>query len=187
MSADSKSVLHAWLLKARIPASIVMAATILLLARPTPQSMILGSVLIAAGESLRIWASGHIHKLAEVTQTGPYALCRHPLYLGHFIITLGFCLAAASLWASAIVIPAFFLVYMPTWKNEERYLLEKFGKVYRDYMASTPALLPKPGGAWRSGSFDWALVRKHREWNHILLILLGLALLLAIGIHQGGI
>ncbi|MDX8407550.1 MAG: isoprenylcysteine carboxylmethyltransferase family protein, partial [Mariprofundaceae bacterium] len=70
--------LHKLLLLARIPASALMALAILLFARPTTLSLLTGLLLIISGESLRIWASGHIHKMAEVTQTGPYAMCRHP-------------------------------------------------------------------------------------------------------------
>jgi len=177
--------MHKWLLLARIPASILMALAILLFARPTPISLLTGLLIVSLGESLRIWASGHIHKMAEVTQTGPYAMCRHPLYLGHFIIALGFCAVASSWIAFAVVIPAFFIMYAPTWKNEERYLTDQFGDVYQDYMKTTPALLPRFNRACLSGSFDWQLVRKHREWNHIGLLAAGLLILTGIGYLQG--
>ncbi|MDQ6993845.1 MAG: isoprenylcysteine carboxylmethyltransferase family protein, partial [Mariprofundus sp.] len=86
--------LHKIFLRARIPASILMGVALLYLARPTVQSWMIGLVVITLGEALRIWASGYIHKSAEVTSSGPYAMCRHPLYLGHFIIATGFCIAA---------------------------------------------------------------------------------------------
>jgi len=177
--------LHKLLLLARIPASALMALAILVFAKPTLQSLLTGLLLVTLGESLRIWASGHIHKMAEVTQTGPYAMCRHPLYLGHFIIALGFCAAASSWIAVAIVVPAFFIMYAPTWKNEERYLIGQFGEVYSDYMQKTQALFPRLNSACLSGSFDWQLVRKHREWNHIALLIAGLLILVAIGFYQG--
>ncbi len=177
--------MHKWLLLARIPASILMALAIVVFAKPTPVSLLAGLCIVTLGESLRIWASGHIHKMAEVTQTGPYAMCRHPLYLGHFIIALGFCAASASLIAFLVVVPAFFIMYAPTWKNEERYLTTQFGEVYSDYMQTTPALLPRFNRACLSGSFDWQLVRKHREWNHITLLITGLIILAAIGFFQG--
>ena len=177
--------LHKALLLARIPASVLMAAAILFFAKPTFCSLIAGFVIITIGESLRIWASGHIHKSAEVTQTGPYAMCRHPLYLGHFIITLGFCAATSSIYPFLIVIPAFFVMYMPTWKNEERYLIGEFGEQYRSFMANTPALLPQFNRACLSGTFNWQLVRQHREWNHILLLLAGIVIMVVIGWLRG--
>jgi len=177
--------LHKLLLLARIPASILMALAILVFARPTIISLLVGLLIVALGEALRIWASGHIHKMAEVTQTGPYAMCRHPLYLGHFIIALGFCAASASWIAFAVVVPAFFVMYAPTWKNEERYLTGQFGEVYQDYMKATPALIPHFNRACLSGSFNWQLVTKHREWNHIALLLAGLLILTGIGFYQG--
>jgi len=118
--------LHRALLLARIPASILMGAAILLLAQPTISSWLLGLGVVAIGESLRIWASGHIHKSAEVTTTGPYAMCRHPLYLGHLLVAAGFCIAGASWIAFIIVGISFFVIYMPTWKNEEKNLIALF-------------------------------------------------------------
>ncbi len=177
--------LHRLLLRARIPASVLMALAILGFARPSISSLLAGLAIVALGESLRIWASGHIHKMAEVTQTGPYAMCRHPLYLGHFIIAISFCTAAASWIALLIVVPAFFIIYAPTWKNEEGYLTGQFGDVYRDYMQSTPALWPHFNHRCLSGSFDWQLVKQHREWNHIALLLAGLLVLTGIGYFRG--
>jgi len=55
---------------------------------------------------------------------------------------------------------------MPTWKNEEKNLTELFGETYSDFMANTPALLPRWNRGVFSGSFSWKLVNQHREWKH---------------------
>lgn len=177
--------LHKTLLLARIPASVLMGAAILLLARPTLISWMLGLAVVATGEGLRIWASGHIHKSAEVTTTGPYAMCRHPLYLGHFLVATGFCISGNSLAAFIIVSISFFIIYMPTWKNEEQNLIQLFGDTYREFMSVTPAMLPRWNSKVLSGSFSWALVKQHREWKHAAALLGGMLLMVAIGIWHG--
>jgi len=164
--ANFAQSMHRLLLRARIPASILMGLAIILLAHPTTNSLFIGSAIVIIGEALRIWASGHIHKSAQVTRTGPYAMVRHPLYLGHFLIASGFCIVGDSLAAFIIVSISFFIIYVPTWKKEEQSLIELFGTTYSDFMANTPAILPRWNRGIFSGSFSWALVSQHREWNH---------------------
>ncbi|MDZ7630439.1 MAG: methyltransferase [Gemmatimonadaceae bacterium] len=43
---------------------------------------------------MRAWSTGHIVKNQVLTTTGPYAHTRNPLYLGSFLMALGFALAA---------------------------------------------------------------------------------------------
>jgi len=179
--------LHKTLLLARIPASILMGAAILLLARPTLTSWILGFAVVAMGEGLRLWASGHIHKSAEVTTTGPYAMCRHPLYLGHYLVATGFCVTGASLPAFIIVSLSFFVIYLPTWKNEEQNLVNLFGDTYREFMAVTPAMLPRWNSKVFGGSFSWALVKQHREWKHATMLLAGMVLMVVVGLLRGSL
>ncbi len=179
--------MHKLLLKARIPASVLMGAAILLLARPTLSSWLLGLTVVAIGESLRIWASGHIHKSAEVTTTGPYAMCRHPLYLGHLLVATGFCITGNSMVAFVIVMIAFFVIYAPTWKNEERNLINLFGDTYRNFMANTPALFPRLNGRVFSGAFSWQLVKQHREWNHLSALLGGMVIMILLGWWHGSL
>jgi len=177
--------MHQWLLRARIPASALMAAAIVVLSRPGYESWLTGLLVIIPGELLRIWASGHIHKMAEVTRTGPYAMCRHPLYLGHLIIATGFCIIADSMLAFIIVTISFFIIYMPTWKNEEKHLIELFGDTYIEFMRTTPALLPRWHSQLFDGSFDWEMVKKHREWNHVAALAAGALFMVALGWWQG--
>jgi protein-S-isoprenylcysteine O-methyltransferase Ste14 len=179
--------LHKTLLLARIPASILMGAAILLLARPTLTSWVLGLAVVAIGEGLRLWASGHIHKSAEVTTTGPYAMCRHPLYLGHYLVATGFCVTGDSITAFIIVSLAFFVIYLPTWKNEEQNLVNLFGDTYREFMAVTPAMLPRWNSKVLGGSFSWALVKQHREWKHAAMLLAGMVVMVLVGFLRGSL
>jgi len=178
--------MHKLLLRARIPASIMMGLAILVFAKPTQTSWLIGLAVITLGELLRIWASGHIHKSAEVTTTGPYAMIRHPLYLGHFLVAMGFCIVSDSMVAFIVVTLSFFIIYMPTWKNEENNLINLFGDTYSDFMAKTPALFPT---RWNSdmfgGSFSWSLVSQHREWKHATGLLAGVVGMVLLAMWHG--
>lgn len=188
MSSEQTSAqkMHKLLLRARIPASILMGLAILVFAKPTQSSWLIGLAVVVVGESLRIWASGHIHKSAEVTTTGPYAMIRHPLYLGHFLVAMGFCVVSDSMLAFIVVTIAFFIIYMPTWKNEEKNLIDLFGNTYVDFMENTPALFPTRWSSdMFSGSFSWALVTQHREWKHAAGLTAGLVGMIALGWWHG--
>jgi protein-S-isoprenylcysteine O-methyltransferase Ste14 len=185
MNSNFSQHMHQWLLRARIPASILMVVAIAVFSQPRLESWLIGFVVIVLGELLRIWASGHIHKMAEVTTTGPYALCRHPLYLGHFLIATGFCIAGDSITAFIIVSLSFLLIYMPTWKNEEKNLTEKFGDTYSKFIQTTPALLPHWNSQALNGTFSWEMVKKHREWNHVAILLAAALGMVAFGYLRG--
>ena len=73
---------------------ILALIVVLLLARPNMFSLIIGSIIIVAGEGIRVWASGHLIRNEEVTTSGPYAYLRDPLYLGRFLLLIGFCIMA---------------------------------------------------------------------------------------------
>ena len=165
----------------RIMLSAVFVLFALVFAQPTRSSLLWGLPWIMLGEALRIWASGHIHKMAEVTRTGPYALCRHPLYLGHALITTGFLIASANAWLFLAGLAVFAMIFMPTMDREEQDLLRVFGDEYRRYMEQVPRFFPRlNAGGLGAGCFDWGLVSRHREWNNVLGLfggLVGMALL----------
>ncbi|MGA7194940.1 MAG: isoprenylcysteine carboxylmethyltransferase family protein [Anaerolineales bacterium] len=66
---------------------------------------------------------------------GPYRFTRNPIYLGFFLIYLGFTLLAGTLWG---LIASPFLIWTITQeaiRAEEIYLTEKFGEQYKQYRA----------------------------------------------------
>ena len=92
-------------LKPRTGVLYVLGAAALFAARPELSLFVPGLMLVAAGQSLRLWATGYLLKTDELTTAGPYAHLRHPLYLGSLLMGCGFALAAGRLVAS-VVIPA---------------------------------------------------------------------------------
>ena len=93
-----------WVARARVTVGFLVAVAALWLARPTWASLGWGASVAAVGEYLRIWAAGHLRKGQEVTRSGPYRRLRHPLYVGSFVIGVGFAAAAAHPLASSVVI-----------------------------------------------------------------------------------
>jgi protein-S-isoprenylcysteine O-methyltransferase Ste14 len=76
----------------------------------------------------------------RLVTSGPYALVRHPLYLGEMVAIAGIALQHLSVWALLLLVLvwAFQLQRM---KYEELVLFQSFPE-YADYMARTARLLP---------------------------------------------
>ena len=99
---------------------------------------------IIAGLLIRLWSNGYAIKNDKLTISGPYSLVRNPLYVGTFLIALGFVFALQlKLIEGILFLSAMIFMYYNTVQNEQKMLSEKFGQVYKDYCAQVPALLPR--------------------------------------------
>ena len=97
----------------RVPAGFVFAAIYLYFSQPTIDFLLAGLALAAAGLALRLWASGHLEKGTRLAARGPYRWTRNPLYLGSFLMGLGFTLAAVNVWLLGLLLFHFLLIYIP--------------------------------------------------------------------------
>jgi protein-S-isoprenylcysteine O-methyltransferase Ste14 len=160
----------------RVPLSFVAAAAFVWLAHPTRFSLMVGSLVIIPGLLLRGVASGHVQKDKQLTTSGPYGYTRNPLYLGSFIMAIGFAFAARSLWIVLLMLLIVVLIYVPMIAGEERYLRQTFAE-YADYASHVPRILPRltPYGK-QKGSYSRERFWKHREYQATL----GSALLVGI-------
>ena len=139
-------------------------------AQPTTGSIAAFLPLVAVGLLLRLWARGHLERGVPITQTGPYAYVRHPLYVGSFLLGLAFALMSRSLPLVGIYLTCFLVMYLPKALREEAYLRALAGPAYDRYAARTGAVLPRvrradPASAAPSRTFEWRRVRRHREWR----------------------
>jgi hypothetical protein len=148
---------------------------------PQPVAVAWSLVLVVPGLRLRGYAAGYVKKNRELTQTGPYAHTRNPLYLGSVLIASGFALALLS-WPVALVLAAgFLLIYIPVIASEERFLRATFPE-YESYCHRVPRLIPHivvvphsvpgklsavegQGIPITPGTFSFALYLRHREYN----------------------
>src|SRR5207244_11091186 len=80
----------------RVPLGFACAALFFLLARPRSLTLIVGAVVALPGLALRAWAVGYLRKNEALATDGPYAYTRNPLYLGSFLIGLGFTVGAGG-------------------------------------------------------------------------------------------
>src|SRR5262245_42942309 len=121
------------LARLRVPLGFVFAFVVLWLAQPTRQSLFWGSLVALAGESLRLWAAGHLNKSREVTSSGPYRWIGHPLYAGSSIMGAGLAIAANSVGVAAIIAAYLLATITAAIRSEEAFLRETFGEQYDRY------------------------------------------------------
>jgi len=102
----------------------------------------LGDVLVIFGFYLvflvfkeNTFASGTIEVVAEqrVISTGPYALVRHPMYIGALVMLIGVPLALGSWWGLLAIIPMT-LVLILRLLDEEKFLAKNLAG-YSDYQS----------------------------------------------------
>ncbi len=155
----------------RVPLGFLYAIAFFVWARPTVVSLALSLLLVVPALWLRGYAAGYVNKNAEITQTGPYAWTRNPLYLGSLVAAVGFVAAGRNVWLLLAFLLLFAAVYGPVIWSEEQFLLKRF-PAYAEYMKSVPRLLPSPMRRARAAAigagFSWERYRKHREYNSAL-------------------
>ena len=165
----------------RVPLGFVCAAIFFLLSRPRPLTLAIGCAIALPGLALRAWATGHLRKNDALAVTGPYAYTRNPLYLGSFLIGLGFTIASGK-FVLGIVFAALFLgIYVPVMRVESATLKELFGERYQRYLKAVPLFLPRLspyGDETKSiARFDPSLYKRYREYQAAVGLVIAWALL----------
>ena len=140
----------------------------------------LGDVLVIFGFYLvflvfkeNTFASGTIEVVAEqrVISTGPYALVRHPMYIGALVMLVGVPLALGSWWGLLAIIPMTIVLILRL-LDEEKFLAKNLAGYSRLPKQSPVSLVPadlvtlthgEPSYAFRSR--DCAAVARARRPN----------------------
>jgi len=159
----------------RVPLGFLTAALYLFelwRRQPRPSAIAWSLLLVLPGLWLRAYASGYVKKNKELTQTGPYAYTRNPLYLGSILIAAGFAVALLSWPVAAMLTAMFLIIYVPVIASEERFLRSNFTD-FAAYCQRVPRLLPRISPAppphanteVSSGNFSFDLYLRHREYN----------------------
>lgn len=113
-------------------------------------------LILGGGVFMRLWATLYIggHKSMSLVTDGPYAICRHPLYVGSFLIALSLAVFLMSpvVLVGTLVISLFHaLMIVP---SEERHAAECFGDAYHEYCAVTPRFWPRRFTPGRPGKIE---------------------------------
>ena len=145
-----------------LPAPVVAAMALdFLLARlhplplpgPRPLHRMAGAGLVLAGAGLNAWALAErrrhsagrfqLERPEELVATGAYAVTRHPMYMGWWLIQLGAGISAGSAWVF-VLLPGQLLVEHRSVLREEATLAELFPQSYPGYAERVPRYLGLP-------------------------------------------
>jgi protein-S-isoprenylcysteine O-methyltransferase Ste14 len=121
------------LVRFRVALGWVFAPLVLILANPSSESILVGTLVGLVGEFIRIWAAGHLNKAREVTSSGPYRFFRHPLYVGSSVMGAGLAIASANPIAAALIALYLGVTLRAAIRNEDAFLRRTFGQQYHRY------------------------------------------------------
>lgn len=159
----------------------LFAAVLFTVAHPTRTSYLAGLAPVLCGAALRIWACGHLEKNKKLTTSGPYAFVQNPLYLGTFLILLGFGIMGRNVWVLAAGALIFFVYYMPYKKGREGDRLKAlFGEAFVAYNNAVPVLFPMKLAPYPNRSrerFVPGLVLNNSEHGTSIAVVVGLVVM----------
>jgi protein-S-isoprenylcysteine O-methyltransferase Ste14 len=141
----------------------------------------IGILLCATGQSLRLWAWGSNAATGKlgVRYRGAYALMRHPLYAGNFLIAAGLAVNYNNPVAYLLLVAPFAFVYYKITRSEEQNMTKKFAFAYERYRAAcSPRFLPALGNLGSAVQttfpFDWGFAWR-KEYSSCCAWVAGLA------------
>ncbi len=147
----------------------------------------LGLTVILSGLALRSWAAGILHKTSELTTIGPYALVRHPLYVGSFMMMIGFCVLIDDVENIWFVLGPFAFIFVINLLKEERVLSNKFGPRWQAYAGKVPRFLPYRMSMDAFAPWNGRQWLNNREYNAVIATVLGLIAVQAWSMHMIGL
>jgi len=105
---------------------------------------LVGIFLVAIATVGRLWCSLYIsgYKSASLVTTGPYSMCRNPLYFFSLLGAVGVGCASEAFTIAGIILVAFALYYPLVIAAEESKLRQRHGQAFASYFADTPRFLP---------------------------------------------
>jgi len=179
--AQQRNFWMRWRVRTGYPVAVIF----LLLAAPTPRSILIGGAVALLGIVIRGASSGYLRKYEELATTGPYGRTRNPLYFGSSLLAVGFALAGNSWIAGLLVVAYFAIFYTAVMRNEESDLRTRFGVVFNDYAARVPLFFPRitvpraesSATSPSAKTFSWAQYRRNREYQALLGTLAGLGVM----------
>ena len=132
-----------FLQRIRIPLGFLFAIVFMVFARPTMPTLIIGGAVALIGVAIRAWASGHIRKARELAVSGPYAFTRNPLYVGSFVLGVGFTIASGVWWLALLFSALFIGIYLPVMRVEADDIRRIFDDDYDEYERNVPMFFPR--------------------------------------------
>src|SRR5579885_1454332 len=127
-------------------------------------------LMFVAGATFRFWATLYVGGRKEymLVDKGPYSLCRHPLYLGTFLIWMSAAVFLRSFVFSAGVLAAILFYAWGTIRAEERRLTQILGAAYENYCRCTPRFVPRLSSWKNEETFVVDTKALATEWRRAL-------------------
>ena len=131
--------------------------------RMSTAAWIVGAIVVVTGEGIRlagVAAAGTVTRrrsrtVQRLVTYGVFAWVRNPLYVGNFLIWMGFTIISGVYWFLPLAIVIFAFEYSLIVRYEEGVLESIFGAEYLAYKRSTPRWFPRPPAARVEGTHDW--------------------------------
>lgn len=130
---------------------------------------------IIAGFLIRLWSNGYAIKNDRLTTSGPYAFVRNPLYLGTFLIAVGFMMIlnldiSMGTMLKLLFLAALGFMYYKTIQDEQGMLLKKFGDAYKNYCSKVRAMIPSltPYTEGEKWPFDLKRLSVSKEYKTVV-------------------
>ena len=153
----------------RVRAGLFLAVAVIVLARPTWASILVGILISFFGLAIRAWASGHLRKEKTLAVSGPYRYSRNPLYLGNFLLGIGIAAGARSWWVAGLCIAYYAAFYPMIIRRERERMRALFPQQYDEYGKKVPLFFPSPKKHLPArGRFRWTLYKRNREYRALL-------------------
>lgn len=133
-----------------IPFAILM----LIFENASITSLIIGFAIAVSGELVRLWGVSWAGSETRTTGgvggtylviSGPFGHVRNPLYVGNILMYLGLGIMSMALfpYLQIVAILFFILQYQFIVKEEEGFLVKKFGNDYQKYLENVPRFFPR--------------------------------------------
>jgi protein-S-isoprenylcysteine O-methyltransferase Ste14 len=150
----------------RVRSGLFLAIAVILLARPTWPSILLGVLISFLGLTVRAWASGHLSKDKTLAVSGPYRFSRNPLYVGNFLLGIAIVAGACSWWVLGLFILYYGIFYPLIIRRERDRMRALFPQQYEEYGKKVPLFLPSVRKHFPvKGKWSRSLYRQNKEYR----------------------
>jgi len=175
----------------RVPLGAVFVAGGIYLIRRETAWLWVGMAVTLVGELIQLWSASHLEKDQTLATSGPYSYVRNPMYVGRFLVLLGFVAMIQQAWwpraqlhGIPLVVAAYVVLFALYARSrvgrEEARLRVVFGDGYDHYCKEVPRFLPRIRPYSRATARRWQWSRIVANNEHLNLMCVAAVLSLAL-------
>jgi hypothetical protein len=170
-SAFNKKGIRAFFTRLRYP--LFLAIIIIIILRIKPNLFFPATCISLFGELLQLWCFSSLDKNKNLTNRGPYAFTRNPMYIGRFFVLFGFLLLIGDIWVIVIYSILYYFYVINRIKREEARLRSLFKESYENYCRQVNRFLPSFTCFNRKSLLFFKrslLIQNHGGWNFVAVL-----------------